>query len=104
MGKLMLKGHSWRFSKLFQKKIHKKLDFFEFSNTGIFISKNDLFSPFSSGIPENFYDVMMKLVFPVISRFQKKKKKKKGAILPLISKIGGLDKMSTFYTIFREFP
>merc|ERR1712074_193981 len=43
------------------------------------------------GLPGNFYIL-------------KKKKEKKRAILPLISKIGVLDKMSTFYTFFREFP
>merc|ERR1712074_243502 len=35
---------------------------------------------------------------------KKKRKKKKRAILPQISKIGVLDKISTFYTFFREFP
>ena len=47
----------------------QKLGFFEFSKTGIFISKNDIFSPFFPGIPENFYDVMMNLVFQEISTF-----------------------------------
>merc|ERR1712074_170861 len=52
--KLMLKGHSWTFSKLFQKNFSQKTRFFEFSKSGFFISKNDLFSPFFREFPKTF--------------------------------------------------